>query len=319
MKKNQNIIRDYQRIFFVFAFLFANQNMTFCKTNDQQMIFSNFWRWTLKKKLSPRFLIYIQKLLNIKSVNDMKEIKKGLKDYIKNYLSRDESEWNVCSPFTILSKVIKESNIKISGTEIYLMNSLSKNNIGEIKKLPLKKLPTGLSGLSGLFFISKLDKKNNLELTNILNKVISEIDKRITRFEGVYVMRLNSFSTIISPYIYDGISGFMLIALENKKLDNLYLKKFNFFNYISQPFSKVGGILNGLSGETLALITYDIKYDKKIFKSEVFEQLFTIIDQIYFRSSYPMMFNYQKRNLDNTYSNGVSGILDVIDLALSYY
>ena len=158
-----------------------------------------------------------------------------------------------------------------------------------------------------------------MELTNILNKVISEIDKRITRFEGVYVMRLNSFSTIISPYIYDGISGFMLIALENKKLDNLYLKKFNFFNYISQPFSKVGGILNGLSGETLALITYDIKYDKKIFKSEVFEQLFTIIDQIYFRSSYPMMFNYQKRNLDNTYSNGVSGILDVIDLALSYY
>lgn len=85
-----------------------------------------------------------------------------------------------------------------------------------------------------------------MELTNILNKVISEIDKRITRFEGVYVMRLNSFSTIISPYIYDGISGFMLIALENKKLDNLYLKKFNFFNYISQPFSKVGGILNGL-------------------------------------------------------------------------
>ncbi|BDR57856.1 hypothetical protein [Xylocopilactobacillus apicola] len=29
MKKNSNYIRDYQRIFFVFSFLFANQNMFF--------------------------------------------------------------------------------------------------------------------------------------------------------------------------------------------------------------------------------------------------------------------------------------------------
>ncbi|BDR57858.1 hypothetical protein XA3_02990 [Xylocopilactobacillus apicola] len=58
---------------------------------------------------------------------------------------------------------------------------------------------------------------------------------------------------------------------------------------------------------------------KKTYKLKVFDQLFTVIDQIYFRSTFPMMFNYKNGKLDNTYSNGVSGILDIIDLALLYY
>ncbi|BDR57857.1 hypothetical protein XA3_02980 [Xylocopilactobacillus apicola] len=54
-----------------------------------------------------------------------------------------------------------------------------------------------------------------------------------------------------------------MVALENGKFDSTYLEKYNFYKYISHPFSKVGGILNGLSGETLCLIASDIKYGKK--------------------------------------------------------
>lgn len=92
------------------------------------MIFSNFWRWTLKKHLSPRYLIYLQRLINIKNIDEVKEIKKGLQNYIDIFLNKKRTNTKTPTCFDILTKIIEESNVKIFNTDISILEPLSREN-----------------------------------------------------------------------------------------------------------------------------------------------------------------------------------------------
>lgn len=327
---DKNKVIDLRKIGMFFMYLLGDFNFFASASDDIEQSLNIMTEFCLNINVNPDILRFPAYLLTADSPN-YHTANHLLKTTIRNLSTETikTSSTNVCiteKAWAILKSMLNCEQVHL-GSSSLLLSALLHTNPSQIpvkeiltrlKSENLNELPIGLEGIAG--YILVLGQANySKKLNHIIVKLCHEVLQRVVSFHGKRkILTYNNGSGRISPYLYDGISGFLVSLCYQRDFDTKKLIS-QFQPEIASPFCKSGCAWDGLAGLALTnLIILNMngssdQHPLRIIKN----QLLGSLQYLVFRHGEPKCVDFNTHLIVNSYSRGSQSIFDIISLYLT--
>lgn len=320
MHKNSDLVQDYQKVAFLFAYLFANQNRELSISPSPSRLFSNFSRWSIQFGFSPRMAIEIFELLNNSNEQSLSKVAARIKQIIRN----DSVLQNRTYFQKAIVNIVIALHTTISGTHIELNSALNVTNLKELSTIDYSSLPTGLRGLAGILFYLRDFKETSLSNNAIINRILflvkEEVGRRQVSVNNHCGLRnTRDSNSVISNYLVDGMAGLVVAVSVGSSQIRQQFPLGEYLKIMSNPIAKSGGINRGLAGISLGLFADDVCHNTATHISSVLKQIINAVSQIELNDGKPALFDFDNQQFSRSFSSGPEGLFHITDLVLDYY
>ncbi|GEO57188.1 hypothetical protein [Companilactobacillus bobalius] len=315
-EKDSNALKDIRRAGLLFMYLFGDFNFLASSTDDIYKALYMMLERCFEMRINPQVLTFLVYIMTSKNPTINKSIL--LLDDAINTLKNDTADYNPEKALEdIVYNSIKNEKILLGSNQVLLfklMNNISERTLIEyIKNESLGDLSIGLNGISGyLLLISEFpeDKK----LIACKNRLIREILDRKVSFQGKTNLLSYSDYLKISPYLFDGVSGFLFAICHF----NCYQEIIDeFVDTINSDYSKSNAIWNGMGGLALTNLLIFIKSnkldDKKKLKT-IEKQLFNSIQYLIIKNGKFYCIDFYSNKLFTDKNHGPIDLFKIINV-----